>query len=132
MPMPQAFAERRKRQDDDRSIIQAAREVMTAENAARWQVATWIDQDARDRAEIKLQAALASLREVVVRHLGVRGLVQHVVALQQIAAGKLNSHEAADVAKAALGDPEAVSHGEMAEDDSLRERFDLTHRPAEG
>ena len=66
MSLPPATAERRERDAADASLIDAAREVVTAEKRCRWQ-APWRDEIARHVCRVQLEAAIASLREVVLR-----------------------------------------------------------------
>lgn len=66
MKIPAAILERRKQEAADASVIAAAYRLVSAKNAERW-VAPWIDRDGRDARQADLDAALASLREVVMR-----------------------------------------------------------------
>jgi hypothetical protein len=66
MKIPAAILERRKQEEADASVIAAAYRLVAAKNAERW-VAPWIDQDGMDARQVDLDAALARLREVVLR-----------------------------------------------------------------
>ena len=65
MSLPATVARRRQKETDG-SLIDAAYQVVTAQNRVRWE-ARWTDGVNADIAQRELQSALASLREVVLR-----------------------------------------------------------------